>query len=85
MAALGGNLQVLEKLWKCANENITREEINKLLLATDNMGKTAWHAAAENGGLDVLQKIWEWAKENLTCEEMNNKLLLATDNTGKTA
>jgi hypothetical protein len=53
---------------------------NKLLLATDNMGKTAWHVAAENGQLDLLHIIWEWAKENLTTDEMNNKLLLATEN-----
>jgi hypothetical protein len=28
IAALGGNQQVLEKLWKCANENLTRDEIS---------------------------------------------------------
>jgi len=40
MAALAGNLQVLEKLWKCANETLIREELGKkLLLATDIMGK----------------------------------------------
>jgi ankyrin repeat protein len=86
VAALGGNLQVLEKLWEWAKENLTKEEIsNHLLLATDNTGKTAWHMAAENGKLAVLQKIWERAKENLTTEEINNKLLLATDDMGKTA
>ena len=43
MAAMGGNLQVLEKLWKYAKENLTREEIgNKLLLATDDKRMTVW-------------------------------------------
>jgi len=45
------------KYWIWANENLTREEVNnKLLLSTDNEGKTAWHLAAHCGILDVLQK-----------------------------
>ena len=56
-----------------------------MILATDNMNKTAWHVAAEAGTLDVLQIIWELAKKNLTREEINNKLLLATDNMNRTA
>jgi len=37
-----GNLDVLQKVWKWANENLTREEINNiLLLSTDNEGMTA--------------------------------------------
>jgi len=84
-AALGGNLQILEKLWKCANENLTREVIrNNLLLATDSKGSTVWHVAAESGNLVVLNKVWDWAKESLTTEEINNKLLLATDDKGRT-
>jgi len=48
---------------------LTTEDINsKLLLATDNKGKTAWHWAACEGNLDVLQKFWNWAKEKLTKE-----------------
>jgi len=85
MAALGGKLQVLEKLWKCANENLTREVIrNSLLLSTDSKGSTVWHVAAESGNLEALNKIWDWAKESLTMEEINNKLLLARDDTGRT-
>jgi len=68
-----------------AKENITTEEIyNKLLLATDNEGKTVWQLAAGRGNIELLQKLWECAKENLTTEEINNKLLLATDNGGRT-
>jgi ankyrin repeat protein len=79
-------LHLLQKIWKWAKENLTKEEINNiLLLATDNMGRTAWHVATEEGKLCVLQKIWGWAKENTTREEVNNKLLLATNDMGKTA
>jgi len=45
-----------------------------LLLATDNIGNTAWQLAAAFGILDILQKIWEWAREDLTTEEISNKL-----------
>jgi ankyrin repeat protein len=67
MAALEGNLQVLGKLWKCANENLTRVEIsNELLLATDDKGRTVWQVAVKDGKLGVLQKIWDWAEGILT-------------------
>jgi hypothetical protein len=60
MAAMVDNLRVLQKLWKCANENLTREEIsNKLLLATDDKGRTVWQVAVKDDKLGVLQKIWE--------------------------
>jgi ankyrin repeat protein len=67
-------------------ENLTKQEIkNKLLLATDSEGNTAWHLAAREGELHVLQKIWEMSKDNLATEEIKNKLLLATDSKGTTA
>ena len=79
-AAREGYINVLQKVWEWANENLTREEINnKFLLNTDNEGMTAWHWAARCGSLDVLHKVRGWANENLTREEINNKLL-ATDN-----
>ena len=86
MATERDNIQVLEKLWECANEKLTTEEINnKLLLATDNAGMTAWQRAAYTGNLDILLQVWEWAENRLTTEEINNKLLLATDIAGMTA
>jgi len=86
LAALGGNMQLLELLQNWAKEKLKREEINnKLLLAKDKRGRTAWHVAAEDGKLDILQKVWELANENLIAEEISNKLLLATDMFGKTA
>ena len=74
------NSEILQKLWECAKENLTTEEIkNKLLLITDEEGMTPWHIAAEEGNSEILQKICEWAKENLTTEEIINKLLIMTD------
>jgi hypothetical protein len=71
MAAVRGELDVLEKIWEFANENLTTEEMkNKLLLATDFDGNTAWHMADCWGKLDVLQKIWDLAKGVLTTEEI---------------
>jgi len=58
----------------CAKENLTTDEINnKILLATDNQGLTAWHMAFEWGNRETLQKLWECAIENLTIDERNIK------------
>jgi ankyrin repeat protein len=86
LAVVWCNLQVLQKLWECAKEKITTEDLhNKLLLAKDKRGITAWHLAAACGNLELLQKLWELAKEKLTPEDLKNKLLLAKDNRGQTA
>jgi len=85
MAATCGIPEIFEKVWDWAIEKLTTEEINnKLLLAIDCKGRTAWHMAAWCGESEILQKVWEWAKEKLTTEEVNNKLLLATDCEGRT-
>jgi hypothetical protein len=85
IAALAGKLQVLEKLWKCANENLTRWEIsNELLLATDDEGRTVWQVAVKGSKLGVLQKIWDWAEGVLTEREIKYKLLLAADDEERT-
>jgi hypothetical protein len=80
LAAVCGNIQVLQKLWEWAKEKLTTEDLNnKLLLAKDKRGQTAWHVAAECDNLQLLQKLWEWAKEKLTTDDLSNKLLLAKD------
>jgi len=66
---------------------LTAEEISsKLLLDTDNKGRTVLYVAANGGRLELLQEILCWAEENLITEEIKKKnmLLLATDleNTG---
>ena len=49
-----------------AEEKLTTEGVNnKILLGTDNMGRTAWHLAAKNSNLEVLYKIWKWAEGNV--------------------
>jgi hypothetical protein len=79
-----GSRETLHKIWEWAEEKLTKKQINnKLLLGTDNGGKTAWHWAAKRGNLEMLHKIREWAEEKLTTEEINNKLLLCRDNKGR--
>lgn len=73
MAAERGKLSLLY-IWEWAKEKLTKEEINnKQLLATDQMGRTAWYVAAEQSKEDILLLIWKLAKENLTTEEINHK------------
>ena len=55
----------------------------KLLLTTDNEGRTVFHVAASFSKVEIFQEILKSAKENLTREEVN-KLLSATDNEGRT-
>jgi hypothetical protein len=82
---IGRNMQILEKVWECAKENLTNDEIIcNLLLDRDCQGMTAWHMAVKYGHIEVINKLWEWAKENLK-KEIKNTLLLATDLNGYTA
>jgi hypothetical protein len=56
-------LDLLLDIWEWVKGKLTTEVIkNKLLLATDDMGDTVLHVAAECGYVEVLQKLWEWAK-----------------------
>ena len=51
------------QVWEWAEEKLTRDEINNiLLLVTDNRGMTALHDAACKGNLDVLVKVLGWAE-----------------------
>jgi hypothetical protein len=64
-AVFSRKIQVSEKLWECAEEDLIREEINnKLLLGTDNKIRAVWQFSAERENLKTLQKLWEWAKGN---------------------
>ena len=84
-AKYGGDVQILERIWKWANVQMTKEELNKFLLAQGDERRTAWYGAANRGNLEVLEKLWEWAKEFINCDELKNKLLLAEDDDGMTA
>ena len=80
LALKWGTLDLLQKIWEWAKENLTTEELNnKLFFATNHEKMTAWHMAAEGGRLDIFQKIWNGAKENLRREEIKNKSLFATN------
>jgi hypothetical protein len=52
VAAQEDNLEALEEVWDWAKEKPTTAEINnKLLLTTDEMGRTVCHVALERGNL----------------------------------
>ena len=55
---------------------------NKLFVAKDKYGNTAWHGAAQRGSLKALETLWIWAKE----AGLNiNELLLVQNEGGNTA
>ena len=58
-------------------------EVNKLLFATDIVGRRVFHVATMFCDLEVFEGIFNWAKKNITTVEAN-KLLLARDNEGRT-
>ena len=84
MAAVRGKLKKLQKVRQCAKKEITRAELNELLLGADNKERTVSHMAVNWGKLETLQNVWECPKEKLTTEKLN-KLLLGTDSKGRTA
>ena len=45
LAGVRGSLMTLQKVWKCAKEILTKEELNKLLLSTNEDGMNAWNLA----------------------------------------
>jgi len=58
-------------------ENLTTEEVNKMLLATDNEGRTVFHLAAELSKPEKFQGILNVVNENLTTEEVNKLFLIS--------
>jgi hypothetical protein len=46
IAAKNDNLELFQGISYLAKENLTKEEVNKFLLATDNAGMTFFHIAA---------------------------------------
>ena len=64
-------IEMFQEILNCAKENLTREEVNKLLLATDNEGRTVFQEAVGFCEVEMFQQILNCAKENLTREEVN--------------
>jgi ankyrin repeat protein len=85
LAANHGQLEALEKLWKCAKEVLNTDGINyKLLLVKDYVKETVLHHASFSGNMQILEGIWKLAKEQLTPEKLN-KFLIAQNNRKRTA
>ena len=54
MAALEGNVEVIEKVLECANEKLKSDEINnRLLLSKDRREQTVWNVAADESNTDI--------------------------------
>jgi hypothetical protein len=66
---LCGFEQTLERIWKLAEEQLTPNELNELLLAQNNHRATALHMAAYLGKVEVLDRLLDWAKEVLNTDE----------------
>jgi hypothetical protein len=83
MAAEKNHVEILHKLWVWAEEaqQNANELKQKLLLAKDKYGITAWNLATLFGRLQALEALWSWAKE----AELNpHELLLAQNEEGCT-
>jgi ankyrin repeat protein len=75
------SMAALEKLWAFAKEaQLNKDDVkNKLLLAKDMNGSTAWHQAAIGGRVEALETLWKLSKE----AELNpDELLLAQSEEG---
>jgi hypothetical protein len=80
LAAVWGNIELLEELWRLAKQKLTPGKLKyQLLLGKSSWKENAWHVAVEGGNIQVLEKLWEWANEKLTPDELHNKLLLGKD------
>ena len=65
-------LEIVQKIWDMAEENLAKDEINnKLLLAPDKWRRIVLQLTVECGKIDLLEKIREWAIKKVTTEEIN--------------
>ena len=58
--------QKLQGIMNLVKENLTIEEVNKLLLVTDKKGKTVFYVAAKLSELEEFLEILNWAENNLS-------------------
>jgi hypothetical protein len=59
-AATEDNARIVGFLLDSLGSGECSNTLNKMLLATDAMGRTAWHMAAETNGVEALKLIWKW-------------------------
>jgi endo-1,4-beta-D-glucanase Y len=79
VAAILGQVEILDKLWEWANKVLKTDELkNNLLLAKDGFKKTVMHQATNRGNVQIVERIWNFAKEQIRTEELN-KLFLAQE------
>ena len=76
------NVEVFQGILYWAKENLTREEVYKLL-ATVNEGKTVFHVAAEFSEVELFQGIMILAKRNLTTGEVEKRFQQQTEWEGR--
>jgi hypothetical protein len=53
-------------------EQLKPEDLNKYLLAQDNLR----HMAAQADNVDLSDKLWEWAKEVISTDKLNRNPFL---------
>jgi endo-1,4-beta-D-glucanase Y len=63
--------KVFQGIFNWAKENLTTKGESKLLLATDNKGRTVFHMAATCDEPELFQGIFSSDNENLTTEEVS--------------
>ena len=84
-AAYEGNANIIGFCLESLEVGGYRDAINKLLLAQNEKGQTAWHVAARWGNIKVLDTLWHWAVNKLATKVLKDNLLLAKDLSGNTA
>jgi len=62
VAAKFSKPETFQGILNITKENLTREEENKLILATDNKGRTVFHVAANFSKPETFQEILNLAK-----------------------
>ena len=76
MAAEKGQLGILCSPCEWVKWVLTPEDLNnKIFVAKDICGRTAWYVAAQNGKVQLFQQQWELAR----------KIFLTKDNFGRAA
>jgi endo-1,4-beta-D-glucanase Y len=56
------SLELFQRILNFVKENLTTEELNKLLLATDNEGGTLFHVAIKFNSIEHFQGILNLVK-----------------------
>jgi len=79
IAVSEGNANIIGFLLDSAQATKNTHTVNKLLLAQDEKGRTAWHQAVFSHNIQVSEKLWECAKRNPRAHDLRKKLLFAKD------